>query len=361
MLLRVSTLVLVVLGVGCVTGEVDEPKTGDVQQDIQLCDGWLCGTNSPEIAEFGFWELNLPPVLGTPGLANNVGMQVLDFVQGAIHYLPRVSKGRLTAVRDADTLSGGALAGGWLRLKNGSRTFKVRVLEVGSVDSWAQPPLSPGIALESYKLDWTELVNGQWGRFSDVCKNPPSRDNGDALTMTGTYAYHTLLFEGDRIDPIMKKLDMGIDTSWFNLGCAGSALAKMALTGHTQAALEAGTFTTTLSERQTMLKMLAADYCGDGMPFTVPGQPLNWQDDRDTMQLIAPPLQLVLESRWTAMGAACLEMPRVDAHPTVLSNQELGVDVYDQVQSHCPLKMPPPCSDKSLAIDGYHLLSATPL
>lgn len=363
MSLRMSALAVMVLGAGCMNGEAVEPNTADVQQDFQLCDGWLCGTNSPQIAEFGFWELNAPPVLGTPGLANNVGMQVVGFVQANTWYLPRVSRGKLTAVRDAITLSGNALVGGWFYLRNGSRAFKIRIAEVGSVDSWAQPPtLLPHIVLESYKLDWTELVNGNWGDFRDVCKNPPSRDSGDLLTMTGANIYRTLLFEGDRIDA-NKKLDTGVDNSWFNLGCAGSALAKMALTGHTQAAVNAGTFLTTLSERQTMLKMLAADYCGDGMPFTVPGQPLNWEDDHGTMKLLSQPAQLALESRWTEKGAACLDKPRVDAHPTSLSTQVFGgiIPVYDQVQSHCPLQMPPPCADPSLALGGYHLLSATPL
>lgn len=363
MFLRISLLAMVVaLGAGCVSGDVDEPQAGTVQQDIQLCDGWLCGTNSPQIANFGFWELNLPQSLGVAGQPNNVGMQVIEFVQGNQIYLPRVVGGRLLAMSSSTTLSGAALTGGWLSLRNGSRLFKLQVAEVGSVTSWAVPTSGNPVVLESYKLDWTEFMNGNWGRFLNVCTNPPSRDSGDLLTMTGADIYRTLLFEGDRINAD-RKLDTGVDTSWFNLGCAGSALAKMALTGHTEAARVAGTFVTTLSERQTMLKMLAADYCGDGMPFTVPGQPLNWRDDHGTMKLIAQPAQLSLESRWTEKRAACLDKTRIDAHPTMLSNQVFGANVYSQVQNHCALQMLqiPPCADSSLAVGGYHLLSATPL
>jgi hypothetical protein len=237
------------------------------------------------------------------------------------------------------------------------------VVEVGQVASWAQPTTrGPPVMLESYRLDWSELASGTWRDDRQLCTNPPRRDGDDTLTMTGPYVFHTLLFEGDRIDA-KKKSDNSVDDSWFNLGCAGHALAKMALTGHTEASRNAGTFNTTLAERQTMLKMLAADYCGDGTPFTVSGQPLNWRDDRGTMKLAAllasPPQPLILESRWTADGAACLDKPRVDVHWTQLGDQVFGPDVYDKVLNNCPAKMPPPCADSSFNTAGYHLLTAT--
>jgi hypothetical protein len=347
-------MLAVVLG-ACVTDL--EPTTGELEQS--LCDGWMCGTNSPQIAEFGFWDLNLPTVLGTPGLPNLRGLQIIDFRQNGAAYLPRVVGGRLIAV-GAVTLSGPALVNGSFTIRNGTRIFQLRVAEVASVDSWAQPS-SGRVTLESYKLDWTEFVSGHWGDFRNVCKNPPSRENPDALGMSGATAFHTLLFEGDRIDA-EKKRDTGIDTTWFNLGCAGSALAKMALTGHTEAAHNAGTFHTTLDERQTMLKMLAADYCGDGTPYTVPGQPLNWRDDHSTMHLLAPAASLVLEARWTPNGAACLNKTRVDVHWIAADTTAfgLGTNIYNLVASQCGLKMPPPCADGSLNTSGYHLLSATP-
>jgi ADYC domain len=362
MFLRISALA-VVLGAGCVDGELAPPQTGAAQQAVIDCDEFMCGTNSPQIATFGFWDLNLPTVLGTPGLPNNVGIQLLDFVQGGVRYLPTVSRGRLLATRGAITLSGSGLVGGALELVNHGQQFLLKITEVGLVTSWAQPATTTRarVMLESYKLDWTELVNGQAGEFRNMCTNPPNVEDPTS-GMTGSAAYHTLLFEGDRIEAA-KKLDTGIDSSWFNLGCAGSTLAKMALTGHTEAAHNARTFDTTLAERQAMLKMLAADYCGDGTPFTVSGQPLNWADDHGTMKLLSPPQSLVLEARWTEHGAACLDKPRVDVHPTPLSTAVFGanVDIYNLVQSRCPLQMPRQCDDSSLDVAGYHLVSATPL
>lgn len=369
MIPRALALAATVVSTGCVMDGFDEPRTEQTQQAIVLCDGWLCGTNSPQIAEFGFWQLQLPPALGTPGQPNNVGLQIMAFVKGPpnVLYLPKVHAGKLTASRTLSdgtvvTLAGLALKDGWFWLRNGARTFKVTVREVGTVQSWAQPTSGTKVVLESYKLDWTEITSGTGGDPRSLCPHPPGRDGGDALTMAGLYVFHTLLFEGDQIEPI-QKLVTGVDNSWFNLGCAGSALAKMALTGHTQAARHASTFDTTLPERQAMLKMLAGAYCKDGTPFTVPGQPLNWRDDRNTMKLAAllamPPQPLVLEARWTDQGAACLNKPRVDAHWTQLGSTVFGSNVYAQVQAHCGSLMPPPCADLSMSTAGHHLLSAT--
>lgn len=376
MSVRISSLIVAVLGVGCVADQLEGgngavPATSDVQQAFTLCPEFMCGTNSPQIAQFGFWDLNLPPALGVAGQPNNVGLQLLGFSQNNVMYLPRVSRGRLSASRTIAatpplvvTLSGQQLVGGMFVIRSNVGTlYALKVSEVGSVDSWATS-LTTGstVALETYKLDWAQFINGSPERYQNVCKNPPveQKDGDDTLGMTGKLAFHTLLFEGDRIDAA-KKLETGVDLTWFNLGCAGSALAKLALTGHTEAGQRSGAFTTTLGERQTMIKMLAADYCGDGTPFTVAGQPLNWRDDQGTMKLLSQPNQLIFEARWTEKGAACLNKPRVDVHPTKLSNTTFGPDVYDQVAAWCPTHMPPVCSDSSLENNGYHLITATPL
>jgi hypothetical protein len=343
---------------------IEESSTGSVEQTITQCPEYMCGMNSPQIASFGFWDLQMPPSLGMPGGVNNVGLQVYGFFSATNQLmLPRVIGGRLIAVSGSTTLWGTALVNGWFYLRAGNRVFKLRVTDVSYVDSWAAPIDGSHVVLEDYKLDWTEFVNGSWGDFRNMCKSVPSRESSEILTMVGQNIYRTLLFEGDRIDAA-RKLDTGIDTTWVNLGCAGSALAKMALTGHTEASKVTGAFNTTLLERQTMLKMLGADYCHDGTAFTVAGQPLNWRDDHGTMKLTAltfnPPQPLILESRWNAEGAVCLNKPRVDVHPTALSNSVLGTDIYSQVQAWCPSKMPPQCADSSFDNDGYHLLSATP-
>ena len=373
---RLSIVCTLALAAGCLDAERpgDAPDTQTGSQAIGGgCDEFMCGTNSPQIDMFGFWDLAVPPSLSIAGAPNKVGMQVRGFYKGGGWYLPRVSAGRLYATPTTSvapyntTLTGAALVGGMFYIQLAQRAFLVSVDAVGAVDSWAQTAGKAKVVLESYELNWSELFSGGTTRFGgNLCTHPPSKDNPDAMGMVGATAYHTLLFEGDRIDAA-HKLDLGVERGWFNLGCAGSALAKLALTGHTQGAYAAGTFQTTVSQRTTMLKMLTADYCGDGTPYTVGGQWLNWRDDNGTMQLLA--LQqgktAKFEARWKETGAACLNTPRVDARPTALASSTFlgGPDsVYKQVHDHCPARGLDPCADDSLDnLDGYHLLSATPL
>src|SRR5262249_25624302 len=168
-----------------------------------------------------------------------------------------------------------------------------------------------------------------------LCPHPPTSKD-EAL---GLNSYDSVIFEGDRVDAAAKTIGAKIDPRWFNIGCAGHTLAKMALTGHTESAVKLG-FSTSIAQRQTMLKMLSADYCGDGTPFTVSGQPLQWADDLGWMHA-APDAQL--EARWTSTGASCLMKPRVEAHPTKASFVAFhsNAELEARIAAHC--RRPPKC------------------
>ncbi len=361
------------LGAACAVDDAD-PREDAVQQGIGGgCAEWACGTNSPQIANFGFWEMASPTVEGALGAPNNAGLQIAGFIKqiGSAYglYLPRVVGGKLIAVPGSAnvapfnvTLRGAALVNGYFMIWTPSGWFKLYVKGTGEVASWAQPPGTlpgaPRVFLESYLLDWTNL---QGEVFHNVCSKPGQRDD---TGMNGPLSFHTLLFEGDRINADKKEI-RGIDTQWFNFGCAASTLAKMALTGHTEAARVAHTFNTTVAERQTMLKLLTADYCGRGTPWTVAGQRLNWADDRGTMRMVAltatPQRPVVLEARWNADGAVCLNKPRVDVSWSQLGEDTFGLTptVYAQVVAACGAKMPPVCASGALGTEGQHLVTAT--
>ncbi len=365
----IAVACLVVGGCGLEQG-ADPGATGEVEQGIQgnSCPPWMCGTNSPAISNYGFWELNLA------GLPNSAGMVVDGFYKNGFAYTPRVWAGKLTASRWIyingfwllTTLSGQNLVGGYFLIHyagSGTR-ITLDIDGVQSVTSWAQPnpaPPSP-VTLESYLIDYTFATvdaNGNYvpGHYpTNVCSNPPHTDTGAGSSDTlGQNAFSTLLFEGDRIDPFTKTVNAP-DNSWFNLGCAGHTLAKMALTAHTEAAVHANTITTSNNERNAMLKMLVADYCGDGTTWTVTGQPLTWADAQGTMKLIPPPTgyHLVLESRWNYAGAVCLNVTRVNANNSVASSM---FPSGTQGLLECQI---PSCSDPSISTIGYHLISATP-
>jgi hypothetical protein len=82
---------------------------------------------------------------------------------------------------------------------------------------------------------------------------------------------------------------------WFNLACAGDALAKRSLYNLYSADDDA--------RNDTALRMLTANYCG--RPYTVPGVELEWSETKRTPQLLHE------EARWHASKAICLDTPRL--------------------------------------------------
>jgi hypothetical protein len=154
----------------------------------------------------------------------------------------------------------------------------------------------------------------------------------------GPVMHYAIAFTGDRYDPERKTVtDAEPGSSWFNLACAGTATAKMHLSRHTNAGawtlstwhaggdvLDGGApFRLDVGQRQAMLKMYAADYCGDGSAFTIDGQPLLYEDEKRWYTPPPPVLPLAIaadgtlsptgarvEALWTPTGAACVTTPR---------------------------------------------------
>jgi hypothetical protein len=89
-----------------------------------------------------------------------------------------------------------------------------------------------------------------------------------------------------------------------SLACVGEAAAKMKLLGFGPQ----GQRQASVDERTATLRMITADYCGDGTSFTVSGEQVAW---RDRESLVTPPFaEKRLEAKWGPHGALCLEKPR---------------------------------------------------
>jgi hypothetical protein len=83
---------------------------------------------------------------------------------------------------------------------------------------------------------------------------------------------------------------------WFNLACAGDALAKRTLYNLYTASDDA--------RNETALRMLTANYCGK--PYTVPGVKLEWERSSTPTTKTRPE-----EARWKDGKAICLDTPRL--------------------------------------------------
>jgi len=89
------------------------------------------------------------------------------------------------------------------------------------------------------------------------------------------------------------------------LACVGEAAAKMKLMDFHPA----GNREASQAERMATLRMITADYCGDGTPYTGTGIPVAWRDDKSIIE--PPTTEDILEAMWTPSGARCLDTPRL--------------------------------------------------
>lgn len=338
---------LVTFALGCAL-PAEAPLSTVAQAEIE-CDEWQCGSNSPVIATFRFHELNLD------GLPNAEGFSVISLWKAGISYQLSVEHGRIIGRAGSLQIAGAALQDAQIRLRHNVKLYAIRIAAVDTVQTFAKLAGSPR-PIETYQLEMAELVAGSPLDFRTLCSNPPPRSSPDLLGMDQS---HALVFEGERINRTVKRISPALDPRWFNIGCAGHALAKMALNAQTEVARATWGFNTSILERQAFLKMVSGDYCGTGKPFTVAGQPLQWTDWRGYTQYVTSPVNLEIEARWNPYGATCLGTPRVDANPTVLGDFIFNGNVMGAIAAECAV--PPPCAGGPTFFDGKLLLSANPL
>jgi hypothetical protein len=364
---RSFSLALILITCGCALEGPDGPEApgegvGEVP-DLSFvaqplgdkCPANVCGMNSADLTDWFSHELNLDH------LANAEGYSLVSFRKGSAFYELAVEAGRLSgtfsfgSVDAPRTISGYALAGAELRIKkvaeDGAISYRSIFIDAVSrtTDYWAKPvDGSATPKIETYKFRM-QLDSGI-GAY--LCLNG-AQFIDPTSPVRAMPEHHALVFEGERIDVRRLTVASQLNSRWFNFGCAETALAKLQLTGHTKAAYRDAGFVTSTADRQTMLKMLTADYCGTGNSFTVSGQPLRWTDDAGTMTL-SPGFGKVLEARWTPNGAVCINTPRVDAHPTDASRAVFEYGAAFEIAHEC---YRPACGTTTAT---YHLLSWNP-
>lgn len=222
---------------------------------------------------------------------------------------------------------------------------------------WATlDPTQPRPQVEAYEMNWSEAFGSvpifQW---KNLCEHAMLPDHSPDLVGPTTVPNDvTFVFEGERIDAKHKTI-VDWDTRWFNLGCAGHTFMKMYLTGHVGAA-ESMNYITSREQRQAIMKMFAADYCGDGYAFTLPGVLLQRKDDNGWFSYTSPIASI--EARWKAEGATCINIPRTQAHPTLDTSAKWPAGVMQEIKVRCPdvwnTRCPGPATDPL----GHHLVTA---
>lgn len=343
-ILGAATAALVAVA-GCT---LDGPPVVAAAQAINDCPVGMCGLNSPEVARGGLWMASVRGTADKNGLSiPTIGGQAY-LTNGGARYALWVSGGRLYAQNASRSLSGPALIGSDIDiLRYGAPWFTIQITGVHTAGRFVAPPND---VVESYTMTWRDAGSGV-AAGKALCNEVLPRDRSSGFELYGIPAEDTLLFEGDLFDPDKKTTEVFGDPTWFTFGCAGHTLAKLYLHRQTIAAEPA----TDWPRRQAMLKMVTADYCGGGIPFTLTGEPIVWRF-YDQPAYPAGYHPTTVDARWSADGATCLGEPRL-ADSTNPQAAILYPQVEKMIRDTCPkLKR---CADLyDLGLDGDRLVSA---
>lgn len=315
---------------------------GVSEQELVSCPNWACAQNNAKLNNRPFHEL------AENGTVNAEGFRLGPMVKNGVAYQVRVSGTRLLGVNDGGSIGGAALVGAYFYVVDTKvpQAIRVNINAVTPVPVWAGP--QEGMMLESYRLEWSDPVSD---RVLNLCSNPPVEKHLSS-ELLGQKGETTLVFENVRYDAAKKEVLAG-DRNWFNITCAGHALSKLLLTGQNQ-----NTGNATVAAQQAALKALTADYCGNGTPFTVGGEPLYWKTSNGDMAYFG--IATTLEARWTDKGAMCLGQPRLKVSKLSVA-QATFPDIHQAITDHCGASKPPECIDVDPAtFAGALVVTANP-
>ena len=295
--IAISVCCLLSGAAGC---DVDD-EDGDLEDlgDVEMrdCPPWKCGLNSAEVNARSIRELNLD------GLYNDDDIKIVGFVAplGILgNYQLAVEGGELVARSGNNVLRGAALLGATilvqkkpLHILDIQLPIPITVLGHSTTASWADG--APDV--HRYALVYPDLSALLGSR--NVC-------NGNLTDLLATTA---TVLGGETYDLVTKEVNAD-QNRWFTIACPNSAADKLNMLGYgPQLDFDGTGLPATPDQRQATLKMITADYCGDGTSYTVNGTPIQWSDAAGTVNVSGTPGPV--EAIWNKHGAVCFGTPRV--------------------------------------------------
>jgi hypothetical protein len=285
-----------------------QPVTGDCQPNG-------CGLNGVWLGrELAFRTLNLP-VGAFPSTPNEAGISIVAFRDKHNKELKLDVQGQ--------QLFGSP--GGKVDEVVGAHLLLEKTMDTSGT------PRTYDLTIESVDTTtpfWAGCIPS--GNDSDECQMAPAAVNTYTFTamasdgcqvavcspeMTGDYNELTgsaVIFRGDHYTDTY---DVSKESGpMFNIACVRSDLYKLHMLRHTSAARSPG-HDSGFPQRQALLRMLTADYCGIGHPFTKNDTAIRFQL-RDPVYSPTAASHYVIggtdtqEALWTPDGALCISSPR---------------------------------------------------
>lgn len=250
-----------------------------------------CNNNSPNVNLAHVPELNLD------GLENDAHLRLMGILDPAdlVHDIDFVGDD-MHAVDDdgAPVASGDGLEGWklWLRDEDDDDVY-ILVLDHATVLS---PYTNTSLSVSVFALAYEDPLDPGASLLKSVC--PGAEPEELAVTFIAGEIY-------DR-----EAIDLAGAPRWFSLACQGGAAYKMKMLGYSPSLpLGLGPQTSTPAQRRATLKMITADYCGDGTPYTEPGVEVHWENVGGSVggAAVSDPIEAI----WSEDGALCLSNRRL--------------------------------------------------
>jgi hypothetical protein len=193
----------------------------------------------------------------------------------------------LSGTANGKTLTGAQLAGAKLigTLSNGG-TLPLRV------DAVSQDAL-PNADVTLYSVSY----QGSTRAWYPLCGTDSAGGAIPAVALSGTWDYSQGTSTGG---------DWSASSTQFTFGCRSAALGKCVELGYKPWAMHNGV--PLRPYHQACTRMIRADYCGDGTPWTTNGRRINLYDG---IGIQSDTQNWVFEAEWTDTGARCISLERV--------------------------------------------------
>lgn len=207
-----------------------------------------------------------------------------------------------------------------------TRRVTLKIAQRGSVSTWhaslARRLLTTYELIDVEKNASVCTPSQPWMEPWQIGGIPPDHSNpaGIGGARWHTFTDHALIVQGESYTAAA-----GIDaqrrgSEWFNIACAGSALAKSRLMGY-----DPMSTTSTSAQRQSTLKMLTAHYVRDNaQSWTQTGTPLIWVSTPANAYYGGADPALVtgpIEARWNGDGATCVSHLRLWNTSTTVASE----------------------------------------
>jgi hypothetical protein len=329
-----AALAMALSAAACVPGDLDMDSVMVALVETPKCEDVDCGQNGPYLEGFPLRELN------TAG-PNEDGYQIYNFFNDDLdRYLTLdVENGEFIGRDPNDDVvaSGEELVGDSFMFSNGIDYWDIKI--AGYTDALEYWGNVAGATLSAYRLQYRR--RGGRLEWKDLCKDPVSVRSDPNWLAAGGYETYAILIPGERYDAkaITVRQDAPAE-NWVTIACAGTGLAKMMLMGYNPMIPEGDAYHTTWEERQATIKMITADVCGSGNPFTIPGRRLLWANDAGWHTVDNNDVDTV-EAVWAKDGALCLDTPRLEGH-------EEYENIVTEIELECGT-LPPSCAHPAMS------------